>query len=191
MKKKRLMLSVLGGLLFAGCAVEQHVSTVDNICISGSDTAAAMKASETVLSKMQFSIDKTDAALGVIITRPLEGAQFFEFWRSDNTGSFNKTEANVHTIRRTAQVNITQQDGKTCIACSVNTERLSLPEQRISSTGRTYALFSKSRPSMQRLVLHPEQKAEMTWVKIGRDNSLETEILKRIEKNLIQNERPL
>ncbi len=155
--------------------------------------AEAMQTAENVLGKMHFTIEKADADIGLIRTRPLPGAQFFEFWRSDNVGSFNAAEANLHSIRRTVEINIGQQNGQLCIDCNVNVQRLSLPQRQITSSSQAYGMFSQSCPSIQKLKLHPEQKREMAWIDSGKDVRLTTEILKRIEKQIakLQKEKTL
>jgi hypothetical protein len=58
---------------------------------------------------------------------------------------------------------------------------LSLPQNQ-NAAGQ--GILSQTRLSAQKLKLGHEQKANMTWTDLGRDNQLETEILKRIEKQL-------
>lgn len=171
-------------LILTGCARPQHKEVIEQICLSDMNKAQAMQAAEDVLGRMHFSIDKADAEQGIIRTRPLPAAQSFEFWRSDNVGSFNSTEANLHSIRRTAELSLSRQAGQLCISCDVKVQRLSLPEREVTSSGRSYAMFTKSRQSIQVLELHPEQKQEMAWVDVGSDNQLATEILKRISSRL-------
>jgi len=175
-------------LLLAGCAKQQQLQTVEQICLPTAAKADAMQAAEIVLGKMHFTIEKADAEQGLIRTRPLPGAQFFEFWRSDNVGDLNSAEANMHSIRRIAELNISRQNGQLCIACNVNVQRLSIPEQQISSSARAYRMFSQSSPAVQTLILHPRQKKGMAWVNLGSDTMLATEILKRIEKHLMPEE---
>ena len=172
----------------SGCAEQQQFKAVEQICVPDTGKAEAMQAAEDVLGKMHFTIDKADAERGLIRTRPLPGAQFFEFWRSDNVGAFNSTEANLHSIRRVAELNISQQGGQLYIGCNVKVSRLSLPEQQISSSARAYRMFSQSSPAMQILALHPQQKKGMAWVDLGNDTMLATEILKRIEKHVKREE---
>jgi len=74
---------------------------------------------------MYFTIEKADVDNGLIRTRPLPGAQFFEFWRSDNVGTDNALAANLHTIRRTVTLDISQQDEELHIGCEVQAQRLS------------------------------------------------------------------
>jgi len=179
-----LLSSAFCVLLLAGCAKQQqYKAATEPLCVTGLGKPAVMKASEDVLAEMHFTIEKADADSGLIRTGPLSGAQFFELWRSDNVGAFNSAESNLHTIRRTVELNITPQDKKLCLGCNVKVERLSLPEREVSSS-HTYKMFSKSTASLQKLTLDPQQKAGMAWVDLGQDSHLAAEILKRIENQL-------
>ncbi|MFA5239623.1 MAG: hypothetical protein WC476_07970 [Phycisphaerae bacterium] len=184
-KLKSLLLSAcLAVSLLAGCAGPYKGQTVEQICPAGLDKQQAMQIAEDVLGKLQFTIAKSDADLGVIKTSPLAGAQFFEFWRKDNVGAFSVAESSMHSIRRIAELNITQQGSQLCIHCNVNTQRLRLPEREIRSNSRAYGMFSQSGPSTQRLIINPGQKESMSWVDLGSDSKLATVILKRIEKKI-------
>lgn len=171
-------------VVLAGCGKERQYKPVEQICIANPDKAAVMQAAQDVLSDMHFTIDKADAGEGYIRTYPLPGAQFFEFWRSDSVGSFNSAESNLHSIRRTAELNISRQNGQMCIRCNVKTQRLELSERKVSGSKGVPQMFSKTKSSLQRLELDDEQKKNMAWVDLGRDSRLETEILKRIEKTI-------
>ncbi len=190
MKTTRLLLlpSCVLFCLAAGCAQTERFEAIDQICIPDAKTEQAMQAAEDVLTKMNFTIEKadagsTDAQQGFIKTRPLRAAQVFEPWRSDNIGPFNTAEANLHTIRRIAQMNLTRSDQQLCIDCEVKTQRLSLPQRR-ASTSRAYGLFSTSKPSTQRLKLDAEQTKAMTWIDLGQDKMLSTAILKHLKERL-------
>ncbi len=186
MKQLRQSLLILSLLLliFTGCAEPEKFEAVEQICAADLTMAEAMAAAEDVLGRMYFVIDKSDAEAGIIRTRPLAGGQFFEFWRKDNVGSFNNSEANLHTIRRTARLDISQQASLLCIACRVRTERLSLPARRLVSSTQAHEMFSKSSPTMQRFKLHQEQREVMGWIDLGADARLETEILNRLKNKL-------
>lgn len=178
-------------LILTGCARPHHREVIEQICLSNMNKAQAMQTAEDVLARMHFSIDKSDAELGIIRTRPLPAAQSFEFWRSDNVGSFNSAEANLHSIRRTAELGISQQGGQLCISCEVKVQRLSLPQHKVTSSARAYELFTPSSQSMQVLALHDEQKKNIEWLDVGNDNQLTTEILKRISSMLEGRPSPL
>ncbi len=179
------------GLLLAGCTEQQQYGAVKPVCVDNIDKIQVMEVAEDILVKMHFTIEKADAnpaTLGIdtrrwrgfIRTRPLPGAQFFEFWRSDNVGAGNWLESNLHSIRRVVELNMSEQDEGLCINCDVRIYRLSLPERRLSSSARAYDMFSKSSPALQRIKLNPEQKADMAWIDLGKDTQLAAEILKRI-----------
>ena len=190
------------GLLLTGCAEEQQYGAVEPICVENIDKLEAMEIAEDVLAKMHFTIEKADAEpatpgidtrrwRGYIRTRPLAGAQFFEFWRSDNVGTDNWLESNLHSIRRVVELNMSEQDegppqsvNRLCINCDVQKYRLSMPEHEVSSSARAYEMFSESNPALQNLRLNPEQKAGMAWIDLGKDRQLAAEILRRISSML-------
>jgi hypothetical protein len=172
------------GLLLAGCAKEQQYGAVKPICVDNIDKIQAMEVAEDILVKMHFTIEKADTRRGFIRTRPLSGAQFFEFWRSDNVGAGNWLESNLHSIRRVVELNMSEQDEGLCINCDVQVHRLSLPERRVSSSARAYDMFSASSPALQRIELNLEQKESMAWIDLGKDTQLAAEILKRISSKL-------
>lgn len=171
-------------LLLAGCARQYQSETTEQIHVSDIDRSETIEIAEEVLTQLHFTIDKIDAGSGLIKTRPLPGAQFFEFWRGDNVGSDNHLQANLHTIRRIVELDITKQEEKISISCDVKLQRLSLPERQITSSARAYDMFSRSTPSLQRLTLNPEQQKAMAWIDLGQDIPLATEILKRIQERI-------
>jgi hypothetical protein len=173
-------------LALAGCARKYQRQTTEQIRVPDIGKAETMELAEDVLAQLHFTIDKADADCGLIRTRPLPGAQFFEFWRGDNVGPDNTLQANLHTIRRTVELDITQQDSKICIGCNVKVQRLSLPEREITSSARAYDMFSRSSPYLQRLILNPEQAKAAMWTDLGTDTLLATEILKRIEERILR-----
>jgi hypothetical protein len=170
-------------LLFwlAGCAENKYTKTIEQLCPPAATKTGVMTAAEQVLAGMHFGIEKFDVEAGYIRTAPLSGAQSFELWRSDSVGSFNHSEADLHSIRRAVEINISEQAGQLCINCRATTQRLSLPQ---STAGQNRPVMSPDQRSVQKLKLGREQKSNLTWTDLGRDNQLETEILKRIEKQL-------
>lgn len=172
----------------AGCGRQGYVVTVDNICTADKDRTAVMAAAKDVLAKMGFDIEKFDTDSGYIRTRPLSGAQAFEFWRSDNVGSFNGAEANIQSIRRTAELNVTERRGQVCAACAVKTERLGAPG--LGTGGGQAALSSEAGRAIRGMKLDTGQKKDMVWITLGRDRQLETEIVRKIKSKIkMQNNR--
>lgn len=178
------ILTALAAITLIGCTETPNVGAVEKICSPLPDVQTAMNTAEDVLAKMNFNIAKADVKHGYILTHPLTGAQSFEFWRKDNVGSFNSAEANLHTIRRTIEMNITQQDGQTCVDCVAIAERMSLPERYAGNTSHAAALFTKSGDSTQKLMLNSDQEKGLAWINLGRDTELENEILSRLKAKL-------
>jgi hypothetical protein len=179
-------------LLFwlAGCAENKYAKTIDQLCPPAADKTAAMTTAEQVLAGMHFGIEKFDVDAGYIRTAPLSGAQSFEFWRSDSVGSFNRSEADLHSIRRAVEINIDEQAGQLCINCRATTQRLSLPQSQ-SAAAQSRPVMSPDQRSVQKFKLGREQKSNLTWTDLGRDSQLETEILKRIESRLTADKKQL
>jgi hypothetical protein len=182
MNKSILNKLLICSLLFwlAGCAQNKYTNTIEQLCPPDANKTAAMTTAERVLAEMRFHIEKFDVNVGYIRTAPLSGAQSFEFWRADNVGLFNRTEADLQSIRRAVEINISEQAGQLCINCRATTQRLSLPQSQTETDQQTAMSFQQRDAKNPKLTR--EQKATMTWTDLGRDNQLETEILKRIEK---------
>ena len=171
-------------LVMAGCAQPQRETTASQVYVPDIGKAETMALVEDVLANMHFAIEKSDIQSGAIRTRPLSGAQFFELWRSENVGPDNSFQANLHTIRRTAELDISQNAGQLCIGCVVRVQRLSLPERQLHSSARGYEMFSRSSSVVQRLELHPEQEKNLAWIELRNDVPLAKEILSRIEARI-------
>ena len=94
---------------------------------------------------------------------------------------------NLHNMRRTVEIEISQNNEHLQIDCNVHVQRLSLPEPDMTGSGQTYRMFSRSKPTMQRLTLNPKLQKGMAWVDLDDDKQLASEILKRIEQRINKN----
>jgi len=186
---KGTLLSMLLVFILSGCSSPERPSTPDRSPAQSRFAVtrpAVMEIAEDVITRMNFTIDKFDPNSGIIITRPLPGAQFFEFWRSENIGTKNWINSNLHSIRRTVECRV-GTSGRDDTECTVKIQRFSIPERQVTSSTRAYEMFSRSNPAMQRLQLNPEQERRMAWIDMGTDTELEREIVRRIEKQLTAN----
>jgi hypothetical protein len=172
-------------LIWAGCAKQQQYTAAEPLLIENIDKPRLMEIAEDVLVKMHFTINKANVENGFISTKPLSGAKFFEFWRSDNVGADNWLVSNLHSIRRIVELNVNEQEKGLYINCDVQIYRLSIPERDVSSGAHAYDLFSTSSQVLQMIQLHPEQKEDMAWIDLGKDRQLAIEILKRIEMQIV------
>ena len=177
---------VLVGMIFLlGCVQNPtSVPAPHPIVCPATDQAQVLAAAQQAITGMHFVIDQIDLQTGYIKTLPLSGAQGFELWRSDSVGMFNAVEANLHSLRRIAELNITQHDKNIHINCVVATQRLTLPDRQVSSSAHAYRIHSDSSRSIQRLKLTPEQERNMEWIDLGPDHRLAQRILDRIRQQL-------
>ena len=185
MKKEKYKLDACLLVLLCSCALicscgkNSQIDQVDPVCTSA-DKARLIQASQTVLGKMNFQIAKLDTDAGLIITKPLESAKFFELWRSGNVGKYNKQNANLHSTRKIVRLTTTKGTSGLCLNCDVQVQKLSLPESDID-TSQVYRVHSEGRYETPDLDLTDEQKKNMTWINLGPDNVLATEILEQIK----------
>jgi hypothetical protein len=192
MNKEEYVYLITVVLLFglAGCGNENQIAESEPICLRTADKSRIMEIAEDVLMRMNFVIEKYNVETGFIKTKPLRGGQLFEFWRSDNTSAASAAEANLHSIRRTAQLNVSESGHQLCAKCDVEIQRLSLPEKEIVGMAQLAGMFTGSSRIRQRLGLNPEQEAGMAWIDLGPDAGLERKILTLIEKKFIKLEGP-
>ncbi|NIA17055.1 MAG: hypothetical protein GWO86_01785 [Planctomycetes bacterium] len=182
----KYLLILISAVLFplAGCACKTRFPAPEPLCSSGLTLDEAMRAGEDVLGRLRFPISKYDKTAAVIRTGPYEGAHFFEFWRMDDASTCDRAYSNVHSIRRFVELRFEQKNGRLCIHCRVDMQRLSLPEKEVSGSAKAFALFSQSEETKQTLKVNPEQVEEMAWIDMEPDNRLAAKILKKIEKEI-------
>ncbi len=182
-------------LSLPGCSGQNAATTpAQMICPDGVTRAEVVQAAGEVLTRMHFAIDKLDADQGIVRTRPLRGAQFFELWRSDNAGAYNWEEANLQSVRRSVELRVmkeavdrrpeTGDASGLCVECEVSVQRLSLPPNEVTGTSEAYRIHSASMPTLQRIEVSPQQRRAMAWIDLGKDPDLAARILQRVEQRL-------
>ena len=190
MKKIEMFFLLCSAVLFlCGCGEMQRLEKPKPVCVSGLSKSQAMAIAEEVLGQMHFVVAKADVERGILQTRPLPGAQFFEFWRNDVGGDYQTTESNIHTTRRTVELTIFEQGQKICIiACDVKVERLSISELDIEerrSGEHGFDKFSDRQSSSKaNLELKRLGGSYKEWISLGGDSRLEGLILRRIEARI-------
>lgn len=176
----RVILCVFGVLVVfgvLGCSSEVYVKPGVPVCLSSTSRDQIMDLCEDVLVRMQFEIEKFDTDKGYINTRPLRGSQFFEVWRSDNVGADNRATSNLHSILRTVELQITEDNGSFCVECKSQTRRLSIEESELSNSSANFGIFTGGSRTFQKL--RPVQE-NLDWIDLGPDPELQQRILGRI-----------
>lgn len=179
-----ILFLMTGCILFSGCGSEQQVVSDNPVCLPNTLTDQVMEAAQGVLLKMHFEIEKFDTDARYIRTRPLSGAQFFEFWRQDNASASSAAQANLSSLRRIVELECTPQNTTTCVQCRVRVLRLSIPEAPIEGAGRMAGIYTESSAHYQTLEVDRHKQAQIEWIDAGPDYDLERNILKRIQRDI-------
>jgi hypothetical protein len=182
--------AMIMGALAASAAVAGCTNGYDSqaaaqpLRLAGTDGYKAFDAALTVLGEMHFTIDKADPNTGIIRTRPLPAAQFFELWRSDNVTLTDQLEANLHSLRRTAWLTIATQGTEVVVDCLVRVQRLNVPSHAVPSSATAYRSLSESTDVAQSLRLSAGQQHGMEWTDLSTDLALANRILARIDHHV-------
>jgi len=180
--------ALAGMVLSLGCASRTAVQRPPRVlCPEGVTSAQVVAAAHDVLAGMHFAIEKLDPEQGIVRTWPLRAGQFFEVWRSDNVGAYNTVEANVQSIRRTVELRVGAEAADSpdlWMECSVQVQRLALPENEIAGLSHAYQIHTQSTAALQRLDVTPAQREGMAWIDLGPDPQLAAEVVRRVVRRL-------
>lgn len=169
----------------SGCGSSaQQTMESEPVCMSA-NTEVGMDAAQKVITGMFFQIEKFDVDQGYIRTWPLSGAQFFELWRQDNASASSFAEANLHSLRRTVEIEFTRDGSQVCMNCMVYVQRLSVPEQPIQGKTRLSGIYTQSDRSHQSLQLDSSEMS-VEWIDLGRDAELEQRIMNKTAKAVLK-----
>lgn len=180
---RNLLLLALVVLILPGCATSRHkeYSSTQPLAISESSQQDALwNATQDVLRKHRFALDRVDRAAGVITTLPVTSQHWFEVWRKDVATFRDAMESSFNPVRRWVEVTFAAGgDGAWSeVAVVVRKERLSCPDRQFNSSGSAYQYFGDSLPSTTghyRVTM-----AEDRWLDQGRDPAMEDRLLRKI-----------
>ncbi|MBM4017881.1 MAG: hypothetical protein FJ288_06050 [Planctomycetes bacterium] len=173
-----LLLVAAAALVAAGCARPTEVRFPNPMPLPTSDRVTVEQVARRVLLELRFELVYPASKEGRVVTEALTGDSWFEFWRGDTVGAFQRVESSLHTVRRTASVTVAPEGPGAQLAVKVTKERLSAPNLSPQSIGQTYDIFSPSKTDLARWDEFKETR--YAWLPMGRDDALEQQILQRI-----------
>lgn len=151
--------------------------------IEHEDVDPLWQATQSVLRKHDFQIDRQDLAAGVIETLPTTSQHFSEFWRQDVADPYSFGQATMHTMQRKATVRFirTSSARNWAVEMQVDVYRLSTPEHQVTSASSALLAFSGGLPTATGQVGVNASK-QREWVPLGRDGEMESRLLSQIFK---------
>ncbi len=148
--------------------------------VADEDFNVIWDATNEVLRKYRFFIDRADRREGVITTFPMIARHWFEFWRKDAATQRDVAEGTLQTLYRRVTISIRRQDDnkRYLVDVRVFVSRSDLLAPQITSTSEAYDLFIN--PDMPRIASltglgGPKGSRD---VSLGRDENLE-QVLQR------------
>ena len=143
-------------------------------------------ACERTSREFGFPLDRQDFRNGLMTTEPVISQQFFEPWRHDTGTASGVANNSLASYRRTIRFQIEKQDESYVMTPCVIVERFAQAEQPIASD-----IYLRSSMNVEK---HPMLGTKETdraiylprryWYATGRDNALERDLAKAVEKKL-------
>ncbi len=187
MIKKYLPLTLIA--LFAvsliGCSKTLEPQR-DAVSVDNSSFEKIWDACLASLEDHSFEVDRRDRRFGLIVSEPVVGKQFFEFWRKDTADSGDLLNSSLHTIRRVVTIRIAKQ-GPTEFQVDVEAQaqRISVPGTQLNSTAEAFELMGRQGvPASPRRSDYLRRRSATIWVDIGREQALEQAIMRDIAGRL-------
>ena len=138
--------SVLLVLTLAACGCARHTRPLvrpAELSQAEKNFQAVWDAAAEVLVSYRFTVDQRDRRAGLIITEPLAGRHFFEWWRRDEVTASGALENTVQPIYRVASVHINKAgDGSYSPVVTITvSRRLAMPKSRKAPTREDFLVL--------------------------------------------------
>jgi hypothetical protein len=119
---------------------------------------------------------------GRIDTFPTVGATLFEPWRRDSTPGFERLHSTLQTVRRRAQVAVTPTEGGYFVEVAVFKELEDLERPEHATVAASASPHDGSLVPTEPAAVGTA--ATLGWIPMGRDLSLEQQILREVRGRL-------
>jgi len=174
-----IAITILLTAMLTGCT-EQRRPTQQTVAIvkqfSFDDVWTVCLAS---LQDRGLSVDRQDRRFGLIVSEPVVGKQFFEFWRNDAVTSDDTWTSSLHTVRRIVSIHVVSQGPMHFeVRVEAQAQRVNIPADQLDNTAEAFEMIrTHGVPASPSRRDYTRPKAELIWVDIGREHALEQYIL--------------
>jgi len=176
-----ILLSLCGSL--SGCVFSRPMVTGNPVFVpAGNEDAAWERTVDVVHDYFDIALENRmiGTQSGIIETRYRVGASVLEPWHRDSYGLQNRLESSLQSIRRKAKVSVTPAQGGYLVGVVVFKEIEDLPGVANNTAGG--ATFSQTSPIRRDLDLVTGQSSPSGWISLGRDEFLESEMLRQVQR---------
>ena len=122
---------------------------------------------------------------GRIETQPLTGATFLEPLRRDSTPGFERWQSTLQSVRRRAFLSVIPMASGFQVSLEVHKELEDVNQPEFSTSGRSSRRHDGSLVALERLKDEPGP-VTLGWIPLGRDESLEQEMLRQLHARLFE-----
>jgi hypothetical protein len=132
-----------------------------------------------VLARYNFEVDTTNQVEGTIATRYKVGSSILEPWHRETIGFDNRMESTLQSIRRKVLVHFVRVEGGYLVSVEALKEIEDVTAPTPNSPGGS--TFSPNYPIRRDLSQVLGQASPPGWIPLGRDATLEQDILCRLQ----------
>jgi hypothetical protein len=132
-----------------------------------------------VLAKYNFEIDTTNQLEGTIATQYKVGSSVLEPWHRETIGLDNRLESTFQPIRRKVLIHVVRVEGGYLVSVEALKEIEDLTAPTPNSPGGS--TFPQNYPLRRDLNLVLGQASPSGWIPMGRDATLEQDMLCRLQ----------
>ena len=182
---KAIKITILLVALLIGCT-EQHKPRWEAIAVEQASFDDIWTVCLDSLEDRGLTVDRQDRRFGLIVSEPVVGKQFFEFWRNDAVSSDDTLTSSLHTVRRIVSIHVTSQGPMQFeVRVEAQAQRASIPADQLDNTAEAFELLSRQGvPAAPSRSDYVRPHTEPVWVDIGREPALEQAILEDISQRL-------
>lgn len=176
-----MLASAFAGASCAGVPVGTARQPVANpIFVSSSNQELVTERAVDVLHKYNFEVDSTNQLEGTIASQYKVGSSVVEPWHKESVGLANRLESTLQSIRRKVLIHLTPVESGYLLSVEALKEIEDLTGPAALTAGGS--TFQDNNSSLQRdLNLVVGQSAPSGWIPLGRDPSLEQDMLRRLQ----------
>lgn len=189
----RFLSILLAAAFLTGCAARRADVTANHDAtaeapppaIRSADFETLWAACESAVQAKLFELDRQDRRLGVLTTKPMVSAQWFEIWRPELKSCYDIAESSLATMRRTVRFEFEKLgENEFVVRPTVLVERYSQAERRVTSSALYRSVHGRPNvrgtPESDRGVYLPSSY----WYPVARDLRLEESIARDVARRI-------